>query len=90
MAAQVKQMLNSLSNAGGSHKDITGKYREILEKIFKFNDSSLTEGLKTFIEAGKCIFFLCKVSLPQFKFWSPLAFILNYPSRFCCEAAKPP
>lgn len=88
MAAQVKQMLNSLSNAGGSHKDITGKYREILEKIFKFNDSSLTEGLKTFIEAGKCIFFLCKVSLPQF--WSPLAFILNYPSRLCCEAAKPP
>ena len=75
MAAQVKQMLNSLSNAGGSHKDITGKYREILEKIFKFNDSSLTEGLKTFIEAGKCIFFLCNVSLPQF--WSPLAFILN-------------
>lgn len=57
----MKQMLNSLSNAGGSHKDITGKYREILEKIFKFNDSSLTEGLKTFIEAGKCIFFLCKV-----------------------------
>lgn len=57
MAAQVKQMLNSLSNAGGSHKDITGKYREILEKIFKFNDSSLTEGLKTFIEAGKCIIF---------------------------------
>lgn len=57
MAAQVKQLLNSLSNAGGSHKDITGKYREILEKIFKFNDSSLTEGLKTFIEAGKCIFF---------------------------------
>ena len=83
MAAQVKQMLNSLSNAGGSHKDITGKYREILEKIFKFNDPSLTEGLKTFIEAGKC-----KVSLPQF--WIPLAFILNYPSRLCCEAAKPP
>ena len=83
MAAQVKQMLNSLSNASGSHKDITGKYREILEKIFKFNDPSLTEGLKTFIEAGKC-----KVSLPQF--WIPLAFILNYPSRLCCEAAKPP
>lgn len=60
MAAQVKQMLNSLSNAGGSHKDITGKYREILEKIFKFNDSSLTEGLKTFIEAGKCLFFYAK------------------------------
>ena len=71
----MKQMLNSLSNAGGSHKDITGKYREILERIFKFNDQSLTEGLKTFIEAGKCIFFLCKVSLPQF--WSPLAFVLN-------------
>ena len=53
MAAQVKQMLNSLSNAGGSHKDITGKYREILEKIFKFQEPSLTEGLKAFIEAGK-------------------------------------
>ena len=66
MAAQVKQMLSSLSNAGGSHKDITGKYREILEKIFTFNNPSLTEGLKTFIEAGKCIYFLCKVSLPQF------------------------
>lgn len=53
MAAQVKQMLNSLSNAGGSHKDITGKYRDILENIFKFQGPSLTEGLKTFIEAGK-------------------------------------
>lgn len=53
MAAQVKQMLNSLSSAGSSHKDITGKYREILEKIFKFQEPSLTEGLKTFIEAGK-------------------------------------
>ena len=49
----MKQMLNSLSNAGGSHKDITGKYREILEKIFNFKEPSLTEGLKTFIEAGK-------------------------------------
>lgn len=49
----MKQMLNSLSNAGGSHKDITGKYRDILEKIFKFQGPSLTEGLKTFIEAGK-------------------------------------
>ena len=46
-------MLNSLSNAGGSHKDITGKYREILEKVFKFQEPSLTEGLRTFIEAGK-------------------------------------
>lgn len=53
MAAQVKQMLTSLSSAGGSHKDITGKYREILDKIFKFQEPSLTEGLKTFIEAGK-------------------------------------
>lgn len=53
MAAQVKQMLNSLSSTGGSHKDITGKYREILEKVFKFKEPSLTEGLKTFIEAGK-------------------------------------
>lgn len=49
----MKQMLNSLSNAGGSHKDITGKYRDILENIFKFQGPSLTEGLKTFIEAGK-------------------------------------
>lgn len=51
MAAQVKQMWNSLSSAGGSHKDITGKYREILEKVFKFQEPALTEGLKTFIEA---------------------------------------
>ena len=49
----MKQMLNSLSNAGGSHKDITGKYREILEKVLKFQEPTLTEGLKTFIEAGK-------------------------------------
>lgn len=49
----MKQMLNSLSSAGGSHKDITGKYREILEKIFKFQEPSLTDGLKIFIEAGK-------------------------------------
>ena len=49
----MKQMLNSLSSAGGSHKDITGKYREILEKIFKFQEPSLTEGLKTFTEACK-------------------------------------
>ena len=49
----MKQMLNSLSNAGGSHKDITGKYRDILEKIFKFQGPSLTEGLKAFIETGK-------------------------------------
>lgn len=56
MAAQVKQMWNSLSSASGSHKDITGKYREILEKVFKFQEPALTEGLKTFIEAGKfCI-----------------------------------
>lgn len=46
-------MWNSLSSASGSHKDITGKYREILEKVFKFQEPALTEGLKTFIEAGK-------------------------------------
>lgn len=53
MAAQMKQMLNSSSNTGGSHKDITGKYREILEKVFKFQEPSLSEALKVFIEAGK-------------------------------------
>lgn len=53
MAAQMKQMLNSPSNTGGSHKDITGKYREILEKVFKFQEPSLSEALKVFIEAGK-------------------------------------
>ncbi|KAK2563661.1 COP9 signalosome complex subunit 4 [Acropora cervicornis] len=51
MAAQMKQMLNSPSNTGGSHKDITGKYREILEKVFKFQEPSLSEALKVFIEA---------------------------------------
>ena len=55
MAAQVKQMLLTLSSASGSHKDITGKYREILEKIFKFQEPSLTEGLKTFTEACKFV-----------------------------------
>ena len=49
----MKQMWNSLPSASGSHKDITGKYREILEKVFKFQEPALTEGLKTFIEAGK-------------------------------------
>lgn len=55
MAAQVKQMLLTLSSASGSHKDITGKYREILEKIFKFQEPSLTEGLKIFTEACKFV-----------------------------------
>ena len=48
-------MLLTLSSASGSHKDITGKYREILEKIFKFQEPSLTEGLKTFTEACKFV-----------------------------------
>lgn len=59
----MKQMLNSLSNAGGSHKDITGKYREILEKVFKFQEPSLTEGLRTFIEAGKFDHFFGTINL---------------------------
>ena len=53
MAAQVKQLLNSVCGSGGSHKDVMGKYREILEEIFKFQEPSLSEGLKTFVEKGK-------------------------------------
>ena len=54
MAAEVRRMLNSLSSsAGSSHKDATGKYREILEKTLKFKEPDVTEGLKALVEGGK-------------------------------------
>ena len=52
MAARVKQMLSSLSSISGSHKDATGKYREILDTILKFKEPDLTQGLKVYIETG--------------------------------------
>ena len=57
MATEAKRILSSLnSNSGSSHKDATGKYREILEKILKFKDADVAEGLNTFVEAGKFLF----------------------------------
>ena len=54
MAAEVRRMLNSLSSsAGSSHKDATGKYREILEKALEFKEPDVTEGLKALVEGGK-------------------------------------
>jgi hypothetical protein len=55
MAAEVRNMLSGVSGLG-THKDATGKYREILNKIFKFPEPRLTDGMKVFIEAGEiCI-----------------------------------
>lgn len=55
MADKVKRMLSSLSSSTGSHKDATGKYREVLEKALKFKEPELAQGLKTYIEIGQFV-----------------------------------
>jgi COP9 signalosome complex subunit 4 len=36
MAAAVRQDLAQLMNSSGSHKDLVGEYRQILEKAFSY------------------------------------------------------
>ncbi|KAK0045447.1 COP9 signalosome complex subunit 4-like isoform X1 [Biomphalaria pfeifferi] len=53
MATAVKQQLNhliSLSHSSGSHKDVTEKYKAILESIIKTAGSELVPSLQAFIE----------------------------------------
>ncbi|CAB3371365.1 Hypothetical predicted protein [Cloeon dipterum] len=47
----VRQLLSSLVNAGGTHKDQAEKYRQILDNILLGQGEDLVEGLKAFIEA---------------------------------------
>ncbi|KAK9505369.1 hypothetical protein O3M35_009448 [Rhynocoris fuscipes] len=49
--ASVRQQLQALSTAGGSHKDQAEKYRVILENILSNSHSTIAEPLKIFIEA---------------------------------------
>ncbi|XP_036384679.1 COP9 signalosome complex subunit 4 isoform X1 [Megalops cyprinoides] len=51
MAAGVRQELAQLMNSSGSHKDLAGKYRQILEKAIQFSDAEQLEALKAFVEA---------------------------------------
>uniref|UniRef100_A0A0B7B012 COP9 signalosome complex subunit 4 n=1 Tax=Arion vulgaris TaxID=1028688 RepID=A0A0B7B012_9EUPU len=54
MSANVKQQLNqliNLSHASGSHKDVTEKYKSILEGIIKTGGNELIPSLQFFIEA---------------------------------------
>jgi len=44
-------LVANLTNAGGSHKDISEKFRDILEQILKSGEDELVEGLKAFIES---------------------------------------
>uniref|UniRef100_A0A6Q2Y7U7 PSMD12/CSN4-like N-terminal domain-containing protein n=1 Tax=Esox lucius TaxID=8010 RepID=A0A6Q2Y7U7_ESOLU len=51
MATGVRQELAQLMNSSGSHKDLAGKYRQILEKAIQFTDAEQLESLKAFVEA---------------------------------------
>ncbi|KAG9353616.1 hypothetical protein JZ751_011737 [Albula glossodonta] len=51
MATGVRQELAQLMNSSGSHKDLAGKYRQILEKAIQFTDAEQLEALKAFVEA---------------------------------------
>uniref|UniRef100_A0A671NY58 COP9 signalosome complex subunit 4 n=1 Tax=Sinocyclocheilus anshuiensis TaxID=1608454 RepID=A0A671NY58_9TELE len=51
MASGVRQELAQLMNCSGSHKDLAGKYRQILEKALQFTDAEQLEALKAFVEA---------------------------------------
>ncbi|XP_071107972.1 COP9 signalosome complex subunit 4-like [Haliotis cracherodii] len=54
MAAPVKQQLSQLANlshAGGSHKDVTEKYKAILEVVLKTGGADLIPSLQAFVEA---------------------------------------
>uniref|UniRef100_A0A8B9LFG4 COP9 signalosome complex subunit 4 n=1 Tax=Astyanax mexicanus TaxID=7994 RepID=A0A8B9LFG4_ASTMX len=51
MASGVRQELAQLMNSSGSHKDLAGKYRQILDKAIQFTDAEQLEALKAFVEA---------------------------------------
>ncbi|XP_046367290.1 COP9 signalosome complex subunit 4-like [Haliotis rufescens] len=54
MAAPVRQQLSQLANlshAGGSHKDVTEKYKAILEVVLKTGGADLIPSLQAFVEA---------------------------------------
>ncbi|GAB1605634.1 COP9 signalosome complex subunit 4-like [Argonauta hians] len=54
MAASVRQQLNqlaSLSHSGTSHKDVTERYKTILESIVKLEGDELVPSLHTFVDA---------------------------------------
>uniref|UniRef100_A0A8L2Q0P3 COP9 signalosome complex subunit 4 n=1 Tax=Rattus norvegicus TaxID=10116 RepID=A0A8L2Q0P3_RAT len=51
MAAAVRQDLAQLMNSSGSHKDLAGKYRQILEKAIQLSGTEQLEALKAFVEA---------------------------------------
>lgn len=51
-ASAVRSSLSNLLNSGTSPKDLTEKFREILNQIVALNDENLIEGLKSFIDAG--------------------------------------
>ncbi|XP_042188380.1 COP9 signalosome complex subunit 4 isoform X1 [Callorhinchus milii] len=51
MAAAMRQELALLMNSSGSHKDLAGKYRQILEKAMQLTGSEQLEALKAFVEA---------------------------------------
>lgn len=51
MAAAVRQDLAQLMTSSGSHKDLAGKYRQILEKAVQLSGAEQLEALKAFVEA---------------------------------------
>lgn len=50
MAASVRNSLLSL--VGNSPKDVTEKYRQILNQIIALKDEDKSDGFKLFIDAG--------------------------------------
>ncbi|XP_067412939.1 COP9 signalosome complex subunit 4 [Emydura macquarii macquarii] len=50
-AAAARQELAQLMNSSGSHKDLAGKYRQILEKAIQLSGVEQLEALKAFVEA---------------------------------------
>ncbi|KAL1783923.1 COP9 signalosome complex subunit 4 isoform X2 [Sigmodon hispidus] len=51
MAAAVRQDLAQLMNSSGSHKDLAGKYRQILQKAIQLSGTEQLEALMAFVEA---------------------------------------
>ena len=51
MAAQYRLQLAQLSTSGGSHRDLSEKYRSVLDAILQLGEDELVDSLKVFIEA---------------------------------------
>ncbi|XP_077157140.1 COP9 signalosome complex subunit 4 isoform X1 [Paroedura picta] len=51
MSSAVRQELTQLMSSSGSHKDLAGKYRQILEKAIQLSGAEQLEALKAFVEA---------------------------------------